>query len=388
MIKKYAILLCSCLAASAGFAQQGYTLRIKLSNFKKYQPRLAYVSDNKLSIDSGFTMEKGWLVMKGTVNSPVMASFTLRGNPVLESPAGNQLLTAPVLRFFLTNDVITIKGDADKVYAANVEGGEANADWADLRSKESQLEHENWIATRKLADSCINCDSKVLTQLIRKAGSSKSRAIQEMETAFFNSHPNSAYSMYMLYRMQAIMELDSLKTTYNKMGSAAKNNVYAKLIGDRIASLEATAVGQPAIPLRKKDMDGHEVSLETLKGRYVLLDFWGSWCHPCRASHPHLKELYGKYKTAGFEIVGIASENGHDLEKCRKVWLDAVNTDGINWVNVLNNEGIEQFDAVTAYGVSAFPTKILLDKEGKIIGRWIGGEAKELDVKLKEVFGK
>ncbi|HWV69222.1 TlpA disulfide reductase family protein [Chitinophaga sp.] len=387
MMKKYAILLCSCLAASAGFAQQGYTLRIKLSHFKKYQPRLSYVSDNKLSIDSVFTTEKGWLVMKGAVNSPVMASFTLKGNPALEAPAGKQVLTAPVLRFFLTNDVITIKGDADKVYAANVEGGEANADWADLRTKESRLEHENWIATRKMADSCKTCDNTVVTQLTRKMNSSKGRALQDMETAFFNSHPNSLYSMYMLYRMQAIMELDSLKTTYNKMGSAAKNNVYAKFIGNRIASLEATAVGQPAIPLRKKDMDGREVSLETLKGRYVLLDFWGSWCHPCRASHPHLKELYGKYKAEGFEIVGIASENG-SAEKCRKVWLDAIKMDGINWVNVLNNEGIEQFDAVTAYGVSAFPTKILLDKEGKIIGRWIGGEAKELDVKLKEVFGK
>lgn len=387
MMKKYAILLCSCLAASAGFAQQGYTLRIKLSHFKKYQPRLSYVSDNKLSIDSVFTMEKGWLVMKGTVNSPVMASFTLKGNPALEAPAGKQVLTAPGLRFFLSNDVITIKGDADKVYAADVEGGKANTDWKELRINESRLEHESWITTKKIIDSCKTCDNTVLMKMLGKTTSAKVTAMQEMERAFFNSHPNSPFSMYMLYRMQAIMELDSLKAAYNRMGPGAKDNAYAKVISERIASLEVTAVGQPAIPLRKKDMDGREVSLETLKGRYVLLDFWGSWCHPCRASHPHLKELYGKYKAEGFEIVGIASENG-SAEKCRKVWLDAIKMDGINWVNVLNNEGIEQFDAVTAYGVSAFPTKILLDKEGKIIGRWVGGEAKELDVKLKEVLGK
>ena len=388
MMKKYAMLLCSFLVASGSFAQQGYTLKIKLSNFKNYQPRLSFVSNGKLSVDSTYTTEKGWLLMKGTVNSPVMASFTVRGNPALEVITEKQTFTAPVLRFFLTNDVITITGDADNVYAATVKGGEANADWADVRSKESKMEQESWLATKRAIDSCKTCDDKVLKPILSKINSAKGRAIQDMESAFSDSHPNSPYSMYMLYRMQAMLELDSLKATYNRMGRAAKNNVYAKVISERIASLEATAVGQPAIPLRKKDMNGQEVSLATLKGKYVLLDFWGSWCHPCRASHPHLKEVYGKYKSQGLEIVGIASENGHDLEKNRKIWLEAVQTDGINWVNVLNNEGIETFDAVNAYGISAFPTKILLDKEGKIIARWIGGEAKELDVKLAEIFGK
>ncbi|SEW49814.1 TlpA disulfide reductase family protein [Chitinophaga arvensicola] len=388
MMKKYAILLCSFLVASGSFAQQGYTLRIKLSHVKNYQPRLSYVSNGKLSIDSTYTTEKGWLIMKGTVNTATMASFTVKGNPALEVVTEKQTLTAPALRFFLTNDVITIKGDADKVYAAEVQGGEANADWTDLRIKGSKMDQESWMATRKIADSCKSCENKVLMSSINKTNSARGKAMQELEKSFFDSHPNSPYSMYMLYRMQAIMELDSLKATYNRMGSAAKKNAYAKVISERIASLEATAVGQPAIPLHKKDMNGQEVSLATLKGKYVLLDFWGSWCHPCRASHPHLKEVYGKYKPMGLEIVGIASENSHDLEKNRKIWLEAIKTDDINWVNVLNNEGIESFDAVSAYGISAFPTKILLDKEGKIIGRWIGGEAKELDVKLAEVFGK
>jgi thiol-disulfide isomerase/thioredoxin len=122
----------------------------------------------------------------------------------------------------------------------------------------------------------------------------------------------------------------------------------------------------------KKDSNGKNVDFNALKGHYVLLDFWGSWCRPCRASHPHLKELYAKYKDKGFEIVGIASEHAKTKEECIKLWKTAIAEDGLTWLQVINNENAEKFDAVKEYGVTAFPTKILLDKEGNVIGRYVG----------------
>lgn len=371
-MKKYIILLYSLLLTAVGFAQQGFTLRIQLSGLKNYQPRLIYEKDGNFITDSVYTTEKGWIIMKGKVKLPVMASLRLEGSPALEILRKDQPLFAPALQFFLTNEVITIMGDADKVYTAQVQGGKENADWKELREKEKQLQHENWIVTRAVADSCIDCNNATLMNIVRKQNRARSKEIQEIEETFYNDHPNSAYSMYILYWKQAVMEPDSLRATFKRMGNAAKNNVYAASIKDRLVKLETTAVGKPAIQFKKKDINGREVSLATLKGKYVLLDFWGSWCHGCRESHPHMKELYKKYKPQGLEIVGVSSEYGKDLDKSRKLWLDAINADGIDWVNVLNNEGVEQFDAVTAYGISAFPTHILLDKEGKIIGRWVG----------------
>ncbi|WP_166437065.1 TlpA family protein disulfide reductase [Niastella caeni] len=139
----------------------------------------------------------------------------------------------------------------------------------------------------------------------------------------------------------------------------------------------------------KIDVNGKNVDLNALKGRYVLLDFWGSWCRPCRASHPHLKELYAKYKDKGFEIVGIASEHAKTKEECIRLWKTAITEDGLTWLQVLNNENALKFDAVKEYNVTAFPTKILLDRDGNIIGRYVGngngGEA--FSTRLEQLLG-
>jgi thiol-disulfide isomerase/thioredoxin len=139
----------------------------------------------------------------------------------------------------------------------------------------------------------------------------------------------------------------------------------------------------------KNDMNGNPFKLSSLKGKYVLVDFWGSWCGPCRASHPHLKQVYNKYKDKGFEILGIASEKVNDLNTAKESWKKAVETDGITWMQVINNDNKgAQHDVTRLYGIEGYPTKLLLDKEGKILAKWLGNESEELDNKLKEIFGE
>ena len=132
-------------------------------------------------------------------------------------------------------------------------------------------------------------------------------------------------------------------------------------------------------------MQGEAVTLAGLKGKYVLLDFWDSWCGPCRASHPHLKELYRKYgKEMAF--IGIASENAKDLITARRLWKQAVHEDGLTWTQILNNEGIESYNLVKLFHVSSFPTKILIDPEGRIVARYVGAlndPAEKLDQLFK-----
>ncbi|MVT09604.1 TlpA family protein disulfide reductase [Chitinophaga tropicalis] len=145
---------------------------------------------------------------------------------------------------------------------------------------------------------------------------------------------------------------------------------YFKHITDSVQQIDKAKL--TAFAASKQDVNGKAVDFKALKGKYVLLDFWGSWCKPCRASHPHLKELYAKYKDKGFEIIGIASEMAPTAEKRHELWTTAIKEDGLPWLQVLNNEYIEKFNAAKEYNVTAYPTKILLDRDGNIIGRYVG----------------
>jgi len=179
---------------------------------------------------------------------------------------------------------------------------------------------------------------------------------------------------------------EELENAYARLGNEYKNTTPAVNINERLARAKASAVGAQELGFVKKDMHGATVSLETLKGKYVLLDFWGSWCGPCRASHPHLKALYDKYRDRGLEIVGIDEEKVADMTRRDELWRGAVAKDGLNWIQVLNNGDGDSADVVKLYGVTAFPTKILLDKDGKILGRFVGNLPDELDKQLDIVF--
>jgi thiol-disulfide isomerase/thioredoxin len=198
---------------------------------------------------------------------------------------------------------------------------------------------------------------------------------------------------FKFYRSQLeskAVDLDKLKSIYAKLSSQYKHTSLARVAAEtanlylqRINLAEATAIGRTAIPVRKVDINGNPVNWEGYKGKYLLLNFWATYCGSCRKAHPGLKALYAKYKDKGFEILGIADEEGRgSLEHKEKLWKAAIIYDGLPWPQVLNNIDKDKFDACKAYNVVY--DHILLDKEGKIMGRY---SVAELEQKLKEAFG-
>ena len=138
------------------------------------------------------------------------------------------------------------------------------------------------------------------------------------------------------------------------------------------------------------DINGKELTLSMFQGKYVLLDFWASWCVPCRKGNPHLKELYALYHDKGFEIIGISDDDrDHDA------WKNAVSHDGLPWKHILrglqfiNGQYDRSKDISDGFGIHSLPTALLIDASGKIIGRYGEGldDRKKLDEQLAKAFG-
>jgi len=150
-----------------------------------------------------------------------------------------------------------------------------------------------------------------------------------------------------------------------------------KNINTQAATLRTYTTGAEAPLFAGPDPEGNEISLESLRGKVVLLDFWASWCGPCRKENPHVVKLYKKYKEKGFEILGVS------LDKTKDRWVKAIAADKLTWLHVSDLKGWRSAYG-RLYGVSSIPQTVLLDKEGRIIARNLRGA--DLDRKLAEIF--
>jgi len=140
-----------------------------------------------------------------------------------------------------------------------------------------------------------------------------------------------------------------------------------------------TNIGNVAPALNFNNPEGKLITLASLKGNYVLIDFWASWCRPCRMENPNVVKLYNKYKDQGFTVFSVSLDN--NVEK----WVNAIEKDGLTWPNHVSDLKQWRTEATKIYGFRGIPYTVLIDKKGKIIAKNLRGES--LDTKLKEIFG-
>ncbi|HEY4334562.1 MAG TPA: TlpA disulfide reductase family protein [Puia sp.] len=292
---------------------------------------------------------------------------------------------APPLRVFIKNgDFITVSGSCDNFEFADVKGNVYNDQFNEFKALIKNDRTAMMDMMRELQQSQDQSQGREQLQ-------SMSKAMNDKELAFVKQHPG-----YMVSAMLLALELNAnpqeAGDIYAGFTPEVKQGQYGRMLQKRFEDEKKFGEGATATTFVKKDMAGKDVDLASFKGKYVLLDFWGSWCGPCRAGNPHLKELYAKYKDKGLVIIGIANENGSDLAANKASWMKAVKEDGLPWIQVLNNEDAGKADVREMYNVTAFPTKILLDQNGKIIGRYTGtalaaGQKDDLTEKLAEILG-
>ncbi|PWV51521.1 TlpA disulfide reductase family protein [Chitinophaga sp. S165] len=200
----------------------------------------------------------------------------------------------------------------------------------------------------------------------------------EKQLQFAKEHPNSVFGLIALSEVVNFKrDMSEIAPAYNALNVKYRTSKKGKELDQRIKSVQLTAKGAEAPVFSMKDVNGQSVSLKDLRGKTVLLEFWASWCSPCRAENPNLKEQYKLYKEKGFEILGVS------LDSDKKKWEEAIAKDGIPWIHVSDLKGWSN-EAGILYGVSGVPAGFLIGPDGKIIGKDLRGES--LNAKLAELF--
>ncbi len=179
-----------------------------------------------------------------------------------------------------------------------------------------------------------------------------------------------------------ILNTDNYYSYHKKLSNGLKAYSSNSLISDFISktqNIKKLSVGNEAPDIALQNPEGKIVKLSSLRGNYVLIDFWASWCRPCRMENPNNVKLYEKYHDKGFEIYGVS------LDRDKNAWLKAIKDDNLTWIHVSDLK-FWQSEGAKIYNVKAIPHTVLLDKDGKIIANGLRGDS--LAKKLKELFGE
>lgn len=310
----------------------------------------------------GKTVSKnGKFVIKGKVSEPVIAFLVLE-DVKYKSP------------IFLENADFSVQPGSDNKSLQITGGGE-------LQKQEQEYwdtfqENDRDILAEKAKLKEAREKKNLFEVMMRRANLLDLDSVRnEIENRFIAGHPNSLVSLYHFYTNMGDLDFGQMQAKYNLLGDEMKKTEWGKVITARYENWERVAIGSVAPDFTLNTPEGKPVSLYGIKAKVKILDFWASWCGPCRAENPEVVELYRKYHSKGLEILSVS------LDSKVVSWKTAIEADGLSWIHVSSLKGW-RCPVASLYRINSVPSMFILDENNRIIATKVSGE------QAREIIGK
>lgn len=354
-MKKTTLLTLMLLCVLTSMAQAGdITIKGKIEGIKKGRLYLLARSGEEQTDTLGYCdFKRGKFTLTAVAEEPVVAQLVVDG-----FAGGFTLFAEPGVTYE------AYLSEGDNYY---IRGGQLNDSYT-AHMKESAAMRKAIDGMQSRYDSLRTARKFRSASQVNDSLQRQQNALRELTNTFLGSNDNiiAAYTIYsnLLMREASLRETRSM---YATLGEGAKGSQYGRIIKERIKRLEKTEGGAQAPDFTLTDPQGNAVTMSSVKGKIKIIDFWASWCGPCRLNNPTLRKLYDELHPLGLEIIGVS------LDTNKAAWEKAIEKDGLTWINVSSLKGWK-CDLISLYNITGVPALFVLNENNQIIATGLRGE--------------
>jgi peroxiredoxin len=376
---------CLSLTSPAQFVLSGaYTLSIDVSSLQEKPGKLYFYYYNNwireaVSDSADITANSKTIIMKGKIDEPVLAS--LRFLP--KQPDGKSDVQRPgySLNFYLDPGAVKVVVH-DSLSASTITGSKSQDLFAVLNKGRTSYNEQLKPMYEAYSANAKAKDTPAMEATMKKIDAVRAGMREQLYKTFVLEHADNSPVVLSAISSYAGFDIkyDEVKPLFDKISPVYRNLPAGKAFLEKLETARKTGIGAMAMDFTQNDTLGNPVSLSSFRGKYVLIDFWASWCGPCRAENPNLVKAFHRYKDKGFTILGVSLDQQGQKDK----WLKAIHDDQLTWTHVSD---LKYWNNAVArqYAINAVPQSFLIGPDGKIIARNLRGEA--LNKKLEELLG-